>query len=210
MRKLDVRKEYRAFYSPTARKVEVVDIPQFNYVMVDGKLGHGESPAASKEFQEAIGALYGVSFTLKFMSKLRPRNAIDYTVMPLEALWWSEGAKFEFSRTRPWLWRAMILQPAHITSEMVREALKQVREKRDNPALSKVRFRGFAEGLSIQIMHVGPYQDEPATIEKLKSFAKENQLRLRGKHHEIYLGDPRRTRPERLKTILRLAVSKRR
>ena len=102
----------------------------------------------------------------------------------------------------------MIMQPQHITKEMFEEALQQVRKKRDSAALSRIRLESFREGLSMQIMHVGPYADEPRTIEKMHDFARENGYALCGKHHEIYLGDPRRAKPEKLRTILRHPVTR--
>jgi hypothetical protein len=128
--------------------------------------------------------------------------------MALEGLWWTESGEFDFNKKEEWKWTVMILQPEHITEEMYQEALQQVKEKRENPALSKIRFESFREGLSMQIMHIGPYAEEPRTIEKMMAFAQENGYQLRGKHHEIYLGDPRRTKPERLRTVLRHPVEK--
>jgi len=102
-----------------------------------------------------------------------------------------------------WQWTLMMLQPDHISVAMVQEALEQQQKKRPNPALSRLRFESFREGLCMQIMHVGPYADEPRTIEKMAEFAQAHGYCMRGKHHEIYLGDPRRARPDRLKTVLR-------
>lgn len=208
MNKIDLRKELRSLYAPSAKQVEVVEVPEFQFAMIDGRIEPGEEPGTSPAFQQALEALYGVSYTLKFMSKLRSENPIDYTVMALEGLWWS-GGEFDFDRKDEWQWTAMILQPDHITPQMFAEALEQVRKKRgDNPALAKLCLERFHEGLSMQIMHIGPYADEPHTIEKMMAFARENGYRLRGRHHEIYLGDPRRTAPEKLKTILRHPIER--
>lgn len=209
MKKLDLRKELKYLYSPSAGKVEIVDVPNFNFAMIDGEIEPGETPKTSQEYQNAIGALYGASFTLKFMSKLRKKNPIDYPVMALEGLWWTESGEFDFSKKEPWEWTMMIMQPKHITNEMFQAALQQVRKKRDSPALSKIRLESFQEGLSMQIMHVGPYSEEPRTIEKMQDFARANGYASRGKHHEIYLGDPRRAKPEKLRTILRHPIAKR-
>jgi hypothetical protein len=208
MKKLDLRSELKYLYSPSAKKVEIVDVPKFNFAMMDGEIEPGETPGTSQEYQNAIGALYGVSFTLKFMSKLRKKSPVDYTVMALEGLWWTESGEFDFKKKEPWKWTMVIMQPQHITKEMFQEALQQVRKKRDSPALSRIRLESFREGLSMQIMHVGPYAEEPRTIEKMHDFARENGYALCGKHHEIYLGDPRRAKPEKLRTILRQPVSK--
>jgi hypothetical protein len=207
MKKLDLRKELKYLYAPSAKKVEVVEVPNFQFIMLDGRIGLGETPETSKGFRQAFEALYGVSFTLKFNSKLRKENPIDYTVMALEGLWWVEGGEFDINVKGNWCWRMMMVQPDHISSELYAEAVEQVRKKRDNPALSLLRFERFHEGLSMQIMHVGPYSSEPATIDKMHAYAAENGYALRGKHHEIYLGDPRRAAPEKLKTILRQPIA---
>jgi hypothetical protein len=208
MKKIDLRKELKYLYAPSAEKVEIVDVPKFDFIMIDGKIQPGETPATSQEFQDAIDALYGASYTLKFMSKLRKTNPIDYTVMALEGLWWTDSGEFDLNKKDEWKWTMMIMQPEHITEEMYLEALQKLKDKKETPALSKTRFESFHEGLCIQIMHIGPYAEEPRTIEKMKTFAQENGYSLRGKHHEIYLGDPRRAKPETLRTILRHPVER--
>ena len=208
MKKIDLRKEFKYLYAPSAEKVEIVDVPKFDFIMIDGKIQPGETPATSQEFQDAIDALYGASYTLKFMSKLRKTNPIDYTVMALEGLWWTDSGEFDLNKKDEWKWTMMMMQPEHITEEMYLEALQKLKDKKENPALSKTRFESFHEGLCIQIMHIGPYAEEPRTIEKMKTFAQENGYSLRGKHHEIYLGDPRRAKPETLRTILRHPVER--
>jgi hypothetical protein len=208
MKKLDLRRELKHLNNPSAKGVDIVNVPKFNFLMLDGEIGAGESIETSQEFQNAIQALYGASYTLKFTSKLRKKNPIDYPVMVLEGLWWTASGEFDFSKKEDWRWTMMILQPKHITEKMLLDALKRLKEKRDNPSLSKLRLEGFHEGLSMQIMHVGPYSEEPRTIEKMKNFAQENGYSLRGKHHEIYLGDPRRAKPEKLRTILRHPIEK--
>jgi len=210
MKKIDLRKELKHLYAPKAKQAVIVEVPAFNFVMIDGKIKAGERPQDSAGFQEAMTALYGVSYTLKFASKLRKEKPIDYTVMALEGLWWTPSGPFDFSKKQDWLYTVMMLQPDHITRSMFLEAVKQVRKKRDSAALSKLRFGRFHEGLAMQIMHIGPYSDEPATLAKMHAFAAENGYALRGKHHEIYLGDPRRTKPEKLKTVLRQPVRKKR
>lgn len=208
MAKIDLKKELRHLYRPSAKKVGVVDVPAFKFVMIDGKMEPGKTPETSQAFQDALEALYGASYTLKFMSKLREENPIDYTVMALEGLWWTDADEFDFNDKENWNWTLMMLQPGHITEEMYQETLHQLKEKRDNPALLKMRFENFSEGLSMQTMHIGPYSEEPRTMEKMMAFAQENGYVLRGKHHEIYLGDPRRAKPENLKTILRHPIAK--
>ena len=206
--KLDLRKELKYLYNPSPKKVEIIDVPFFQFAMVDGGIEAGSSPGLSESFQEAIQALYGISYTLKFMSKQRPENPIDYSVMALEALWWVESGDFDITRPDDWRWTAMMLQPNHITRAMYEEALAQLRKKKPGSSLDQLRLEAFHEGLSMQIMHIGPYAKEPATIAKMHEFARENGYVLHGRHHEIYLGDPRRADPAKLKTVLRQPVQR--
>lgn len=208
MQKIDLKKELKYLYVPSARQVEVVDVPRFNFAMVDGEIEPGATPGTSPTFQQALEALYGISFTLKFSSKLRKENPIDYTVMALEGLWWVEQGEFDITRPDNWHWTAMMLQPDHITTEMFQEALAQLRKKKPSPALDKLRFEPFQEGLCMQIMHVGPYAEEPRTLARMEQFAQQNGYAMHGKHHEIYLGDPRRADPSKLKTVLRHPIQK--
>ena len=138
-------------------------------------------------------------------------DPIDYTVMTLEGLWTTPGGGIDYAETDRWLWTLMMMQPDHITREMFDEARANLREKRlkegaDAGGLDQLRLERFAEGLCVQCMHVGPYIDEPRTLEKMESFAKSHGYVYRGRHHEIYLGDPRTAKPENLKTVLRHAV----
>jgi hypothetical protein len=127
--------------------------------------------------------------------------------MALEGLWSTEsGSRFDFDWREASLYTLLMMQPDHITSEMFEQAVADTREKRSNPALDRIRLERWREGLSIQIMHVGPYADEPATLERMDAFAQEHAYEFRGRHHEIYIGDPRRSKPENLKTVLRHAV----
>jgi hypothetical protein len=203
MEKLDLRKTLKHLYRPSAKRVEVVEVPPFQFAMIDGAIELGHSPDTSPSFQQALESLYGISYTLKFMSKLRKENPIDYTVMALEGLWWVEDGEFDITHPEGWHWTAMILQPDHITAEMYQDAREQLHSKKPDLPLDQLRFETFYEGLCMQIMHIGPYGEEPATIAKMDAFARENGYALRGKHHEIYLGDPRRAKPENLKTVLR-------
>ena len=206
MSKIDLRKELNHLYAPSASEASVVDVPEMKFLTVEGRIEPGASPETSTAFQEALTVLYGGSYTLKFMSKLRKDDPIDYTVMALEGLWWSDAGEFDISKPGEWQWTLMMMQPDHITDEMFQEAVDDLRRKKNPPALPLLRFSNFQEGLSVQIMHIGPYSDEPPTIEKMHAFAKEKGYRLRGKHHEIYIGDPRRAKPEKLKTVLRHPV----
>jgi hypothetical protein len=208
MKKLDLRKIWKHLYQPSARKIQVVEVPELSFLMVDGRIEKGRSPADSKSFLEAVQALFGVSYTLKFQSKLRKKNAIDYPVMALEALWWVEDGRFEISKPDNWSWRAMMMQPEHITTEMFAEALDQLRHKKPSPGLERLRLERFIEGPCIQSMHIGPYSTEPATVERMHAFAEKNGYTLANRHHEIYLSDPRRCPPAKMKTVLRHGVEK--
>jgi hypothetical protein len=196
-------KQLKPLYSPSAKTPVLIDVAKMNFAMIDGAGG-----PEGVEFQQAVEALYGVCFTLKFMHK-KGHPARETKVMALEGLWWMKGGEeFDMNRREDWMWTAMIMQPDFITQEMTAKATEELRRKKNPPALAKVRFEAFHEGLSVQIMHVGPYSAERPTIERLLKFAEENGYRVRGKHHEIYLGDPRRTKPERLKTVIRYPIEK--
>jgi hypothetical protein len=147
------------------------------------------------------------------MIKKRKSNPIDYPVMPLEGLWWVEDGTFDIRKKDNWFYTLIIMQPGVISHRIFEAGLAELRRKRgDSPALARLRLGTFAEGLCLQILHVGPYADEPATVDKIKMFARDNGYEDRvgrgGKHHEIYLGDPRKAKPERLKTVLRHPVEK--
>jgi hypothetical protein len=208
MGKVYLREQLKHLYLPDAKAVQVVEVPEFQFIAMDGVVQPDRPVAETAEFQEALKTLYGISFTLKFMSKRMPSNPIDYTVMALEGLWWVESGGFDPNRKEPWYFTAMILQPEHISQDMYQRALEDMKKKCDAQTLQKLRFEPFHEGLCMQIMHVGPYADEPRTLDKLMSFATDNGYRISGKHHEIYLGDPRRSRPQNLKTVLRYPVEK--
>jgi hypothetical protein len=214
MKTLDLKKELKAFYQPSAKKPEIIKIPRFQFAMVDGVIEKGRGPGDSPGFQEAVQALYGISYTLKFTFKKRKTNAIDYPVMALEGLLWlTAGEVFDINIKDNWSYTLMIMQPEIITLEIFEETREQVRRKKgDSPSLSKLRLESFEEGLCVQVMHIGPYATEPATVERMRAFAEENGYRdcvgHERKHHEIYLSDPRKADPLKLKTVLRHPVGK--
>lgn len=198
-KKIDLKKEWKELYRPSAKQVSVVDVPPFNFLMIDGR----GDPNVAQEYKDAVETLYAVAYTLKFMIK-RGDMGEDYVVMPLQGLWWMENmAEFSAERKEDWEWTMMILQPPPVTREMVGEALAQTKKKKNPAALEKVRLETYHEGPAGQIMYIGPYADEAPTIEKLHQFITDNGHQLSGKHHEIYLSDPRRAAPEKLKTIIR-------
>jgi hypothetical protein len=204
MSKIDFKKELKHLYRPSPKEFVVVDVPPMNFLMIDG---HGD-PNTAQEYQDAVEALYAVSYKLKFTSKKELGK--DYVVPPLEGLWWAEDMEaFTAARDKSaWDWTMMIMQPEWITQEMVEEAVKQV-EKKGLPALSQLYLETYREGLAVQILHIGSYDDEGPTIAKMHhEFMPENGYEPVGKHHEIYLSDPRKVAPEKLKTVLRQPVRK--
>jgi hypothetical protein len=203
MKKIDLRKDLKHLYQPSTSEVELVRVPKFNYLMVDGE----GDPNNSQSFQEAVQALYTVAYTLKFM--IKKVKSVDYPVMALDGLWWMDDmTQFSMENRGAWRWTLMILQPAVVTKSLFVKALNQAKEKKGFAALSKIRLEPYTEGLSVQIMHVGPYAEEASTIQKLHAVARERGCELRGKHHEIYLGDPRKSKPEKLKTVIRQPIQK--
>jgi hypothetical protein len=206
MEKLDLKKKYRNLYKPSTKEVDIVDVPLFQFVMINGGIEEGKTPGNSPSFQQALEALYGISYTLKFASKQNKENPVDYTVMALEALWWVDEGTFDIRHPGNWKWQAMIMQPDHISQKMYQNGLEALRKKKDNPAIEKMSLETFHEGLSMQMMHIGPYSEEPITLSKMDAFVNENRYVYHGRHHEIYLGDPRKAKPENLKTILRHPV----
>jgi len=213
MKILDLKKQYKHLYQPSAKKPEILKVPKMQFAMIDGAIEKGSEPGKSPMFAEATQALYGISYTLKFMLKKRKTNAIDYPVMALEGLWWVEDGMFDITVKDNWFYTLMIMQPDIITKDIFAEGVAEVKKKKGgSPALSKLRLANFEEGLCVQVMHIGPYATEPATIEGMRAFAMENGYRDRvgpkGKHHEIYLSDPRRVAPEKMKTVLRHPLEK--
>ena len=199
MKKIDYKKELRSLYAPSSKEISIVDVPAMNYVMIDGK----GNPNTAKEYTEAIEALYALSYTLKFMVK-KSKSGIDYGVLPLEGLWWVPNMKdFSAERKDDWLWTMMIMQPEVITKEIFHDAIEAVRKKKNLAAIEKIRFESYQEGKCAQILYFGPYSDETSTIERLHHFIAEKGYKQTGKHHEIYLNDPRKAAPEKLKTIIR-------
>jgi len=198
MEKIDFKKKLKHLYKPTAKKVEIVNVPKMNYLLVDGV---GEP--GNQAFQDAIEALFGLSYTLKFMIK-KSELQIDYGVLPLEGLWWADDmSQFSVDNKADWKWTLMIMQPEYITKKRVHQASNQLEQKKNPTALSKIRFEAIKEGQVAQIMHIGPFSEEGPTVEKVHAFIKDNNKKLTGKHHEIYLSDIRKAAPENLKTIIR-------
>lgn len=200
--KYDVKKAHKRLYSPPAKDFAVVDVPELRYIAVDG---HGD-PNTSPAYANALEALYGVAYTLKFASK--DTLGRDFVVGPLEGLWRAEDpTAFAARRKEAWEWTMLICQPPWITDDMVRAAVDTAGRKKDNPALADLKPLTLAEGTSVQILHVGPYDDETPLLDRLHNhYLPEHGLTFNGDHHEIYLNDARRTPPAKLKTVLRQPV----
>ena len=211
MNKLDLKKDLKAYFMPSAKKVVAIEVPEFKFLMVDGAIEPGMEPGNSPLFEENMQAMYGVAYTLKFTLKKREVDPIDYPVMAMEGLWDARDGKFDINVKDNWDYTLMILVPDLITQELVDGAIAQAREKKgDSPAFDRLRLDTFEEGLCVQTMHIGPYATELETLERMHAFMEENgyqdQVGLGGLHHEIYIGDPRRAAPEKLKTVLRHPV----
>jgi hypothetical protein len=199
--KIDLTKQFPKVWKASAKKVALVEVPPLAYLMADGE-GDPNGPP----FQEAMEALFGLAYTLKFSSKMG--GGPDWKVMGPEGLWWADDpSAFCEKRFDEWRWTLMIAQPDVVTAERVEAARETVREKKDPPALERVRLDRLEEGLSAQLLHVGPYDGVGPAVERLAAFIAEEGYTVAGRHHEIYLSDPRRVPPERLKTIVRMPVT---
>ena len=206
MEKLDLIKQLKNLYQPSPKEVVFVDVPAMQFATFSGAIEPGHSPGVSPSFARALEALYGISYTLKFASKLRLLDPVDYKVMCLEAFWWVEDGKFEITIPDNWFWKAVIMQPELITPAMFDEAREKLQKKKPALDLNGLKFETIQEGLCVQIMHIGPYATEPATVARMHDFAQKNGYTMSGYHHEIYLGDPRKSAPEKLKTVIRHPV----
>lgn len=201
MDKYDVKKAYRKLYAPPAKDFVVVDVPVFRYIAVDGQ----GDPNTSTAYAQAVESLFGVAYTVKFASKKQLDR--DFTVGPLEALWRADDPSAFTKRDKSaWAWTVMIHQPDWVTDDMIAAAVEAVGKKKE-PA--DVRQLTLEEGRCVQILHIGPYDDEGPTLDRLHNrYMPDNGLEFNGDHHEIYLSDVRRTAPEKLKTILRQPVKR--
>jgi hypothetical protein len=203
MEKIDLKKTLKHLYEPSAKAFTIVDVPSMNFIMIDGQ----GNPNTSREYVESIQALYSASYTLKF--KIKKELAVDYPVMASEGLWWMDDMReFSAARKDDWKWTMMIMQPEIVTPGLFSQAIDQAAKKKEQPALSRLRLDAYHEGLASQIMYFGSYADEGPTIARLHQFIEESGHIRFGKHHEIYLGDPRRVAPEKLRTVIRQPMRK--
>ncbi len=198
MQKIDLKKELKHLYQPSAKAVVQVDVPAFPFLMIDGE----GDPNTSREYTQAVEALFSVSYTAKFMLK-RGAQAIDYAVMPLEGLWWADDmSTFVTNDRSKWKWTMMIMQPHFVEAEIVHAAIAEVKRKKSIAAADALRLETLEEGSCAQVLHIGPFTDEGPTIRRVHDFI-EATSGLSGKHHEIYLSDVRRCNPAKWKTIIR-------
>lgn len=199
--KIDIKKLLKDLYQPSTKTPVIIEIPPMNFLMIDGR----GDPNTSQAYQTAVSALYSLSYSIKFM--IKKEQGVDYSVMPLEGLWWMDDNRlFVEGHKDQWYWTMMIAQPDFVTQGIVEKCREEVKNKKGPGVYDDVRFETYHEGTCVQIMYVGPYAAEHPTIMHMHEFAIQAGYLIDGKHHEIYLGDPNKTAPERLKTILRQPV----
>ena len=207
----DFKKEFKRFYKPSENP-EIIEIPKMNFIAVCGK---GNPNEKEGEYKKAVEMLYGVAYTLKmsYKTQYKIEGFFEYVVPPLEGLWWQENVKHENYLLNKELfnWISLIRVPDFIKKEDVKWAIKCATEKKKKD-FSKVEFFSYNEGLCVQCMHIGSYNDEPETIQRMNEFAQNNgynlELTEKRYHHEIYLSDPRKTDINKLKTVIRQPVKK--
>ncbi|MBU4557137.1 MAG: GyrI-like domain-containing protein [Actinobacteria bacterium] len=192
-----------ALYKQGLNTPVLIDVPPMRFLQLDGAGDIG-----GETFQEAVGALFGLAYPIKFAAK--KQLGLVYKVAPLEGLYWQTDPEREFAPVdRATLaWRLMIMLPDEVDGELVEAMREKVATKKNPPRLAEIRLQTFSEGPSVELLHIGPYSEEPATVKRLLDFAAERGYEVIGKHHEIYLGDPNRAAAEKLKTLLRYGVRK--
>jgi len=196
--KIDLKKDLKHLYQPSAKEVAQIDVPTFKFLMIDGE----GDPNTSQAYAQAVEALFSVSYTAKFMVK-KGAQETDYAVMPLEGLWWADDmSAFVADDKATWKWTMMIMQPSFVANETIEAAIAEIRRKKKLSVIDKLRLEDFPEGRCAQVLHVGPFSEEGPTIERLHEFIDTRTGRT-GKHHEIYLSDIRRADPKKWKTIIR-------
>jgi hypothetical protein len=203
VKKIDLKKELKHLYQHSTREVVQVDVPTLRFLMIDGE----GDPNTSPQYAQAVEALFSVSYAVKFKVKKGPA-ATDYSVMPLEGLWWADDmSTFVLNDKSKWKWTMMIMQPGFVESDVLHAAIAEVKNKKALPAIDKLRIESFTEGLCAQVLHVGPFSEEGPTIQRVHAFISARSS-LAGKHHEIYLSDVRRVDPAKWKTIIRQPMNR--
>ncbi|BCO25970.1 hypothetical protein MIZ03_0849 [Rhodoferax lithotrophicus] len=202
MDKIDLKKDLKSLYQPSAKQVVEVDVPAFKFLMIDGE----GDPNTAPSYAQAIEALFAVSYTAKFMLK-KGAQSIDYAVMPLEGLWWADDmSAFVSGDKAQWKWTMMVMQPSFVPDDLIHAAMLEAQKKKNLPGIDRLRLEEFAEGHCAQVLHIGPFSEEGPTIERLHAYMDARGGRT-GKHHEIYLSDIRRADPKKWKTIVRQPMS---
>lgn len=207
MAKVDFIKDDKELYAPSKKEPSIVEVPKFKFLMIDGQ----GDPNTATSYKQAVEALYSTAYTLKFL----PRKGVeidgyfDYKVPPLEGLWWMDNNEdFVLENKDDWQWTMMIRQPEFVTEDVLKLAIEAVKKKKSNPRIDEIRVEEYEEGTSVQLMHIGPYSEEHENIMRMHKYAEEQGYKLHSKHHEIYLSDPRKSKPENLKTVLRQPITK--
>lgn len=203
----DIKKERPDLYSPSTKALALVETPPIQYLMIDGAGDPNDNP----EYEASLGALYSVAYGCKFAAKAL---GADFVVGPLEGLWWADPPEsFSLDHKELWLWTMLLWMPEAVTPRLVAEAIAKASKKKAPPEqlakVAQVRLERYHEGLAAQVLHIGPYAEEGDTIARMHAWIASQGCFLAGKHHEIYLGDPRRTAPEKLKTIIRQPMQRR-
>ncbi len=195
---LDLKQTLKPYYTAAVGKPALIEVPSLPYLKVDGS----GNPNTAPDYAAAVQGLYSLAYTAKFM--LKKRGELDFNVMALQGLWWADDMlAFLEGRKDDWRWTMMIVMPEALTQAHIEEARAQAAKKTDPAVLARIRLEPYAEGLAAQVMHLGPYSAEAPTIAALHAFIAAQGCERSGLHHEIYLGDPRRTAPEKLRTIIR-------
>ena len=204
---MDLKQEFKQLYNPSAKDLSIVTVPPLPYLMIDGE----GDPNSAEAYKTAVQTLYTLAYSIRAISKAQ---GTVYSVMPLEGLWSFAGetaftpvALTHADKAR-FLWTMMILQPAHITADMVEQARAEAYRKKKLDALHQIRHETYAEGEAVQILHLGSYDDEAPTVARLHEYIEQQGYRLAKRHHEIYLSDPSRVAAEKLKTIIRIPFSR--
>lgn len=211
MEKIDFKKKYKTLYKASEKKITIETVPEFQYIMQEGE----GSPENNSSFGEAIGALYSTAYSLKFMLKydegLRPKGYFDFVIPPLETQWWGTEGEFKQDQPDTWRWNCMVMQPDYIDGKLIKVAHEEIakskmKKKEPVPELGNLKLKKLPSFKVVQTLHIGPYNEVGKIYEKLGQYIKENGYTKSHKGHEIYLNDPRRTAPEKLKTIVRLPI----
>lgn len=212
--KLDYKKEFKDLYMPKKKPI-LIDVPAMNFIMIDGK---GDPNEENGEYSKAVELLYALSYTIKMSKKGQNKieGYFEYVVPPLEGLWWCDEGKIDLCHKSKFYWTSMIRQPEFVTNEVFKWACYEVLKKKPQLDVSKARFQLLKEGICVQMMHIGPFDDEPETVNEIENYIEKSNLRnaistigdngnIR-RHHEIYLSDPRKTDKQKIKTVLRVPV----